>query len=98
MWKYTFKNGDVVTSELSTEELVKRMRRLDVLRVLTEQHEEGEGRSICAKAWKAYNKTKGFTGIIRLTTLEKDWLSYKLESDMLDEEDIECIKFYCKIK
>lgn len=98
MKRYTFNNGYVVTSELSAEELMNRMRRLDVLRVLTEQHECKEGQSICAKAWKAYNKQDNFTGIIRLTFLEKDWLGCMLESDMLDEEDIECIKFYCRIK
>ena len=97
-YKYTFKNGNVKTSDLEKIELVKRMRRLDVLRVMTECHDEGCGKSICNKALSAYDKSENFTGIIRLTVQEKDWLSYKLESDMLDEEDIEVVKFYCKIK
>ena len=98
MYKYIFTNGDIVTSKLKMEELQKRMDRLDVLRVLTEQYECEEAKNICKKALKAYNKTEGFTGIIRLTFSEKDWLAYMLENDFLDSEDIETIKFYCKIK
>lgn len=98
MYRYTFTNGDVVTSRLPKAELLKRMNRLDTLRVLTEQHDCPEGRSICRKALQAYNKTNDFTGIIRLTFLEKDWLAYMLEDDnYLDEDDIEAIKFYCRI-
>jgi len=93
---YRFSNGEVVTSYLSKDELMKRMNRLDTLRVMTEQHDEGEGRSICRKARAAYNKLDNFTGIIRLTPLEKDWLSYKLEDEFLDDEDIECINWYIK--
>lgn len=95
---YRFSNGDVVTTQLSQKTVLERMRRLDLLRVLTEQHECEEGRSICRKALQAYNKLNGFTGIIRLTFLEKNWLSYMLESDFLDDEDRECIEYYCKIK
>lgn len=98
MRRYTFTDGYTVTSELDTEELVRRMRRLDVLRILTEQYECEEGRSICAKALKAYNKQDGFTGIIRLTFLEKDWLACMLENNMLEKEDVECIRFYCRSK
>ena len=98
MFKYTFSNGDVVTSSLRKDELLKRMRRLDTLRVLTEQFDCKEGRSICRKALQAYNKVNNFTGIIRLTFSEKDWLGYLLDSDMLDAEDRECIKFYTGLK
>ena len=94
MKKYTFNDGTVVTSRLSKEEMLKRMRRLDTLRALTEQHDCPTGRSICRKALAAYDKLNDFTGIIRLTFQEKDWLSYMLESDFLDDEDIEVIKFY----
>ena len=80
----------------TTDAFWKRLKRLDLLRVLTEQHECNEGRSISRKALNAYNNTNYFTGIIRLTFSEKDWLSYLLENDMLDREDIECIKFYLK--
>lgn len=96
MKKYTFANGDIMTSELSADELMKRLRRLDILRVMTEQHECKEGRNICKKALNAYNKMNGFTGIIRLTFFEKDWLSYMLESDMLSNEDRKVIEFYTK--
>ncbi len=96
MRKYTFKNGDVMTSRLSANELMKRLRRLDTLRVIVEQNECEEGKSICKKALKAYNKMDNFTGIIRLTLLEKDWLSYKLEDEFIDEEEREVIEFYCK--
>lgn len=94
MNKYTFKNGDIMTSELSADELIKRLRRLDILRVLTEQNECKEGKSICKKALNAYNKMIGFTGIIRLTFSEKNWLSYKLENGFLDDEEREVVNFY----
>lgn len=94
MYTYTFKDGHKCTSKLNQSELLKRMNRLDNLRVLTEGYEEGEGRSICDKALKAYNKTDNFTGIIHLNRLEKDFLGYMLESDMNDEEDKEVIEFY----
>lgn len=74
----------------------KRLQRLETLILLTEQHESREGKSICRKAIRAYNNTNNFTGIIRLNVLEKDWLSYLLENDMLDNDDIECINFYIK--
>lgn len=97
MYKYTFSNGDVMTSKLPKDELMKRLKRLDRLRVLTEGYEEGEGVTVCRKARNAYNKLTDFTGIIRLNTLEKDWLSYLLESDMLTDEDRETIKWYIKV-
>lgn len=96
MKTYIFKNGDIMTSKLSAPELMKRLRRLDVLKVITEQRKCKHGRNICKKALNAYNKMNGFTGIIKLTFLEKDWLSYMLESDMLSNEDREVIKFYTK--
>lgn len=96
MKKYTFANGDVMTSELSADELMKRLRRLDTLRVMTEQHECKEGKNICKKALNAYNKMNSFTGIIRLTFLEKDWLRYMLEDDCMTDEEIKVIEFYTK--
>lgn len=94
MRKLTFTDGHQITTKLSNDEILKRMRRLDTLRVLTEQHENEEGKNICKKAIKAYNKQDNFTGIIRLTFSEKDWLSYMLESDFIDREEEETIKFY----
>ena len=98
MKRYTWEDGYSITSKLSIKEVVKRMNRLDTLRVLTEQSECEIGKSICKKALNAYNKKDNFTGVIRLTNLEKDWLSYMLESDFNTEEDIKTIKFYCRIK
>jgi hypothetical protein len=95
MYKYTFTNGDVITSKLEKEELLKRMNRLDILRVLTEGYEEGEGYSIFQKSLRAYNKTNDFTGIIRLNILEKDFLGYLLEG-MVTAEEVEAINFYLK--
>ena len=96
MKKYTFKNGDVVTSELDSKELCIRMRRLDILRVMTEGYESGEGFTICQKALRAYNKVKGFTGIIRLSSTEKDFLSYLYENSYNDNEEIEVLNYYVK--
>ena len=76
--------------------MLKRMRRLDILRVLTEGYEEGTGRGICDKALRAYNKTDSFTGIIRLTAGEKDFIGYMLESDMLNSKDRETLEYYLR--
>lgn len=78
--------------------MVKRMDRLDDLRVITEGFTEGVGRGICEKALRAYNKLNGFTGIIRLTYTEKEFLDYMLEDKFLDNEDREVIKFYTKFE
>ena len=94
--KYTFKNGDVVTSYLDADELIKRMNRLDCLRVLTENFDDGEGASIAKKAWVAENKSENFTGTIRLTSGEKEFLGYILENEGLTDEDVECIKYYTR--
>lgn len=102
---YRFSNGDVITSTLPKEEFMKRMNRLDTLRVLVEGFVFDKGdesyneiaNSIYHKALNAYNKTNLFTGIIRLSFTEKDWLGYLLESDMLDEEDKDVIKYYIKM-
>ena len=94
MYKYTFNNGDVVTSNLPKDELIKRMDRLGTLIALTEQHESPIGRSICKKAVQALHKSLNFTGVIRLTSLEKEWLSYMLESDMISDKSRQVINFY----
>ena len=96
MKKIRFTDGHTITTKLSTEEVIERMNRLDLLRVMTEGYEEGEGLNICKKALKAYNKTDNFTGIIRLTILEKDFLSSKLEDEFIDNEELETIKFYAR--
>lgn len=95
-YAYRFSTGELVKTNLLAKEMLKRMKRLDTLRVLTEQHECEEGKSICKKALKAYNKLDGFTGIIRLTFSEKDWLAYMLEDEFIDDEDRECIEFYVR--
>ena len=96
MKKYTFSNGDVVRSDLNADELIKRMKRVDLLRVMTEGYEYGEGLSIYNKALRAYNKVDNFTGIIRLTILEKDFIGYMRERSFLTDEEIEVINFYTK--
>lgn len=98
MFKYTFSDGTVVTSQLKQDVMLQRMRRLDILRVLTEQIENPQAQNICRKAVNAYNKLDGFTGVIRLTASEKDWLGYLLESDMLSDKDRECINWYLGIR
>lgn len=95
MTTYKFSNGDVVTTKLPKDEMLKRMRRLDILRVMTEGFSEGDGADICRKSLRAYDKVEGFTGIIRLKRTEREFLSYMLESDMLSDEEIEVIRFYC---
>lgn len=95
-YAYRMNTGELVRTNLLAKEMLKRMKRLDTLRVLTEQHECEEGKSICKKALKAYNKLDGFTGIIRLTFSEKDWLAYMLEDKFIDDEDRECIEFYVR--
>lgn len=93
--KYEFKDGHVCTSKLGKDELLKRMNRLDVLRILTEGYEYGTGKEICKKVIRAYNKEENFTGIIRLNLTEKNFLGYCLENDRTEKE-IETIKFYLK--
>lgn len=97
MYKYIF-NDEIITSQLEKEEMLKRMRRLDTLRVLTEQYDCEEMKNICKKALKAYDKANDFTGVIRLTNAEKDTLAYRLEDEFLNEEEKETIQFYCKGK
>lgn len=93
---YRFTDGHTINSKLSKEEVLKRMNRLDILRVMTEGYEEGEGYNICQKALRAYNKTDPFTGIIRLNILEKDFLSYCLEDEFIDDEEREIVNFYIR--
>ena len=95
MGTYTFTDGFQCTSKLDKSELMKRMRRLDNLRVLTEGFEEGAGKSICDKALRAYHKEDNFTGTIKLTVTEKDFLGYLLEGTVT-EDDVETIQFYLK--
>ncbi len=96
MKRYTFTNGYQITSNLTANEVLERMNRLDWLRVLAKGYEDGEGKSICEKAVKAYNKKDNFTGIIRLTVLEKDFLGYMLENEFNTDKDIEVIRFYIR--
>lgn len=100
MYTYTFNNGEeVFTSKLSIDEVLKRMDRLSNLMCLTREIEDNKhAENIYKKALRAYNKTEDFTGIIRLTFSEKDWLSYCLENSCITDKEIETVKFYCKIK
>lgn len=101
MYKYKIKDKGtescrIMTSKLPWTEVFKRSRRLDLLRVMVEEHACEEGRSICKKALRAYDKLNNFTGVIKLTSCEKEWLSYMLENEFLSDEDREVIKFYIK--
>lgn len=95
MKRYTFKDGHQITSRLDAEEILRRMDRLDWLRVLTEGYEEGTGRQICEKSIRAYEKAENFTGIIRLSIIEKDFISMMMEGNT-DQRDIETLSFYLK--
>lgn len=95
MRKLRFTDGHEIITNLEPKEVLVRMNRLDNLRVLTEGFETGEGKAICKKALRAYDK-KEFTGIIRLTFLEKDFLGYMLENTCNTEEDIETINYYLR--
>ena len=97
MKRYTFNDGHQITSNLTAKEVLKRMRRLDVLRVLTEEIEDETYQNICKKAIKAYNKKDNFTGIIRLTPYEKEMLMIIREDNRyITEEDKEVLDFYTK--
>ena len=93
-----FKNGDKIITKLATREYIRRYNILDTLRVLVEGHEEGTGVDIYNKTIKALNKNVGFTGIIRLNNTEKDFLSYKLESTMISDNDRKVILKYTQYK
>lgn len=80
---------------LSVDEFNIRYKRLDTLRVLMEGYEEGSGLSIYKKAVKAAN-AEHFTGIIRLTFTEKDFLGYRLEDEWLSDYQKSVISFYAK--
>lgn len=92
----TFASGEQIKTNLSNNEVIKRRKRLNILIVMTELYEIGDGVSICKKALNAYNKKDNFTGIIRLKNNEKDFLGYRLDSDFISEEEKEIIKFYTK--
>lgn len=96
MRRITFNDGHQITTNLSNEEVIKRMNRLDWLRVATEGFEDGIGVNICRKALKAYNKTDNFTGTIRLNTLEKDFLDYMYHENMLHPKEKEAIGYYLR--
>lgn len=98
IYKYTFTTGESYITKLNKKEFIKRLNRLNTLRVLTEQYDCQEGIRITNKCWKAYKKRDNFTGIIHLTFNEKDWLSYMLENEFLDDDDIQTIMFYINLK
>ena len=72
-----------------------RYERLDTLRVVTEGYNSSEGLSICRKASKAEDM-EHFTGIIRLTFQEKDFLGYILEDEFLTDYERGVIEFYIR--
>ena len=93
---FFFEDGIKVTTKLSLNEHLKRYNRLDYLRVLTEGYIEGEGYNIFKKALRAENKNENFTGIIRLSHIEKEFLSYMLDGAD-DPKDIETLNYYIRV-
>jgi len=97
MYRYTFPDGMSYTTNLKMEEFIKRLNRLDTLRVICEGYDEGTtGDSIYKKALRAWSKTDNFTGVIHLTFSEKDWLSYKREGEFNRKETNEVIDYYLR--
>ena len=97
MRRITFNDGHQITTNLSNEEVLKRMNRLDWLRVATEGFEYGIGKNICRKALRAYNKADNFTGTIRLNTVEKEFLDYIYhENTMLYPDEREALGYYVR--
>ena len=93
----SFKDGFTCTTYLDTDICVDRMKNLDNLRVLVEGYDAGEGKRIYEKAVAAYNKRDHFTGIIRLSTTEKDFLGYILaENDCITDQDRDTLKRYIR--
>lgn len=84
----------MIVTKLDIFEAKKRLDRLNTLIVLVEGYDDGEGKSIYDKALRAYEKYDNFTGVIRLSNSEKDWLSYLLECDMISEKERKVIKYY----
>ena len=90
----TFKSGEIFTTNLEPAEMMRRMNRLSLLIAAMEGRSENEDYyRIYKKAVKAYNKKDNFTGIIRLTSYEKEMLDY-LDEDMMPEKELEAIRFY----
>ena len=96
MIRITWDDGYSITTNLSKQEALKRMDRLSNLRVLMEGYDAGVGLGICKKALNAYNKQDNFTGIIRLTNTEKEFLSYCYMDEYGDIDDIEDMDEYAK--
>ena len=96
MRRLTFSDGHQITTMLSTDEVLKRMSMLDWLRVATEGYEDGIGVNIYKKALRAYDKTDNFTGVIRLNTLERDFLDYMYNEGMLHPKEKEAIKYFLR--
>lgn len=84
-------------TKLTKEEAEDRLDKLSWLIYWFEGHESGTGHNIWQKAYKAYNKVNDFTGIIRLTKYEKEFISYMLDSKPISKKEIEIIRFYSKI-
>ena len=80
------------------KKLQKRIELLSHLIDVVEENESDIAKSILKKAVRAYNKpVKEFTGIIRLTSAEKDFLSYYMECEHISPYCVEAVKHFAKL-
>ena len=93
---YILLSGEKYKSNLPMDKFCEVFYRLCYLMVLTEEYDDEVYKNIHRKAKRAFDKMDGFTGIIRLTTLEKDFLGALLEDELLDDEYKKVIKHYIK--
>lgn len=83
--------------KVSDQVIRKRYRRLLTLKRMLQDFHERYAMSICRKCTEVMNKYP-FTGILRLNSDEKEFLSHLSEHDNLTDDQIDVIRFYCGIK
>lgn len=83
--------------KVSDQTIRKRYKRLFTLKHMLEGLHVRHTISIYQKCIEVLNKYP-FTGILRLNSDEKEFLSHLLEQDNLTDDQIDVIRFYCGIK
>ena len=98
LYKYSWKNSngkeDYITSQLPWNEVQKRLKRLDSMISLLEGFDIGEYAKLYRRFYNAYITKDNFTGIVRLSSSEKELLGYLWESELLSKSDQEALEFY----
>ena len=98
LYKYSWKNQngkeDYITSYLPWNDVQARLKRLDSMISLLEGFDSGEYAKLYKRFYKAYNTKDNFTGIVRLSSSEKELLGYLWESELLSKSDQEALEFY----